>query len=209
MRKKVLLKRSRRFIENILPTKKLTLKQQKFLEQKRKVKLSKYGELLFMKRFLSLFYGNISNHFFRSYYHQAQRFRGKFSSIFITFFERRLDIALYRLNWVPTIQSGRQLINHGKIFVNFQPITSPALLLQPGDIISICPTSRPFFIKQYFKQKTAGNSNLLSRFFLIKKSIQFEVNYKIFTAVFLYSPQQVFYSGKVNIALLSQMRFMA
>ena len=152
-----------------------------------------------------LFYGNLSNQNFRFYYQFAQRFRGKFSSIFLSLLERRLDIALYRLNWAPSIQSSKQLINHKKVFINFQIVSSPSYLLQPGDIISLCPQSQKSLRKQYFSSHIEGASS--SRQFLQKKALHFEVNYKTFQAIFLYSPQQVFFPGKINVNLLSQMKF--
>ena len=56
---------------------------------------------------------------------------------FLKIFESRLDITLYRSKFGPNIKFIRQLIYHGKIFVNSQKIITKAFILTPGDVIRI------------------------------------------------------------------------
>ena len=56
---------------------------------------------------------------------------------FLKIFESRLDITLYRSKFGPNIKFIRQLIYHGKVFVNSQKIITKAFILTPGDVIAI------------------------------------------------------------------------
>lgn len=61
------------------------------------------------------------------------------SLLFLEFFERRLDTILYRSKFGSSIRNARQLILHGKIFVNKKPIKTKSYILSFGDIITINP----------------------------------------------------------------------
>jgi ribosomal protein S4 len=56
---------------------------------------------------------------------------------FLKIFENRLDITLYRSKFGPNIRFIRQLIYHGKVFVNSQKIITKAFTLTPGDVIIV------------------------------------------------------------------------
>jgi len=56
---------------------------------------------------------------------------------FLKFFENRLDVTLFRCKFGPNIRFVRQLISHGKVFVNNNKITLKSFILKPGDIIKI------------------------------------------------------------------------
>lgn len=61
---------------------------------------------------------------------------------FITFlklFESRLDITLYRAKFGMSIRYIRQLIYHGKVFVNNKSIKIKSYILKPGDIVAVKP----------------------------------------------------------------------
>lgn len=131
---------------NLWPTRKLTEKQRSFLlqakrnpllEGKSKRKLTDFLPSFRAKRLLSLLYGKISLSQRAKYESLAAKAQGNFIQAFIGIFERRLDIALYRLNFAPSIQSARQLIRHHKVYVNRKIIDIASYLLQPGDVISL------------------------------------------------------------------------
>jgi small subunit ribosomal protein S4 len=63
----------------------------------------------------------------------------KISLLFLELFERRLDTILYRSKFGLSMRNARQLILHGKIFVNKKPIKIKSHILSFGDIITINP----------------------------------------------------------------------
>ena len=56
--------------------------------------------------------------------------------------ERRLDIVVYRLNFVPTVFAARQFVNHGHVTVNGRRVTIPSYLLREGDVIEVRERSK-------------------------------------------------------------------
>lgn len=56
---------------------------------------------------------------------------------FITPFENRLDVVLFRAYFCSTIRFSQQLIKHGKVEVNKNIIKNKAHQLNPGDLIEI------------------------------------------------------------------------
>jgi ribosomal protein S4 len=55
---------------------------------------------------------------------------------FCSILERRLDILLFRLGFVPSIFAAKQLISHKKVKVNNHANSSFSRLLKKGDVIS-------------------------------------------------------------------------
>jgi small subunit ribosomal protein S4 len=51
--------------------------------------------------------------------------------------EIRLDNILYRINWVPTLPTARQIVNHGHIWVGQQRVTIPSFSCLPGQVIKV------------------------------------------------------------------------
>lgn len=95
------------------------------------------------KRF-RLFYGNLLEKYFKK---KIKKILNKKQSnsksliglelAFIQLFESRLDTVLYRAKFAPSVRSARQLILHGKVYVNKIQIKSRAYALKSGDIISL------------------------------------------------------------------------
>jgi len=61
-------------------------------------------------------------------------------------FESRLDIIIYRLGWVNSIQEGRQLISHKHIMVNGKCVVWSGYMVEPSDIITIKSLSMKYSI---------------------------------------------------------------
>jgi small subunit ribosomal protein S4 len=59
--------------------------------------------------------------------------------LFTQRFENRLDNILYKSKFGSSLRSARQLILHGKVFVNKNLIRVPSYTLKHGDLISIHP----------------------------------------------------------------------
>jgi small subunit ribosomal protein S4 len=87
-------------------------------------------------RVLKLFYGGLSRRLLKKLIKIKMKCQKKNIS-FLEFFERRLDIILYRSKFSSSIRSARQLIIHGKILVNHKPMKIKSYIVNLGDLISI------------------------------------------------------------------------
>jgi ribosomal protein S4 len=86
---------------------------------------------------------------------------------FIINLEKRLDIILYRTSFLNSIRSSRQLICHGKVFINGKKITTISYLLKKGDFIEIHSS---------FHNNILKNINLHPSKLIVPKYL--EINYK-------------------------------
>ena len=108
----------------------------------RRFKISDYGLQLRAKQKLKGYYGNIGERQFRRYYADAVRRRGDTGENLIGLLESRLDAAVYRLKFVPTVFAARQVVSHGHVRVNGRRVTIPSYRLKEGDEIQIKEKSR-------------------------------------------------------------------
>ena len=109
--------------------------------QKRK-KVSDYGQQLAAKQKLKGYYANMTEKQFRRAYESASRNRGDTAENLIGLLERRLDVIIFRLNFVPTIHAARQLVNHGHVTVNGKRTNVPSYVLREGDMIQLREKAR-------------------------------------------------------------------
>ena len=100
-------------------------------------KQSDFGKQLFAKQKLKFYYGDLTEKQFRKIYTKASNIKGDTSQILIELLERRLDAIVYRMKFVPTIFSARQIINHGHIKVNGKKVNIPSYSVKDGDEISL------------------------------------------------------------------------
>ena len=110
--------------------------------QGQRKKLSDYGNQLFAKQKLKFYYGDLTEKQFRRIYTKASNIKGDTSQILIELLERRLDATVYRMKFVPTIFSARQLVNHGHVKVNGKRVNIPSYSVSDGDEISIRDKSK-------------------------------------------------------------------
>ena len=108
----------------------------------RRGKTSDYGTQLEAKQKMKFYYGNINERQFKSYYKEASTKKGDTGQILIGLLERRLDAALYRMKFSPTIFSSRQFVSHGHIRVNGKKINIPSYRISDGDEISLSDKSK-------------------------------------------------------------------
>ena len=108
----------------------------------RRKKPSDYGTQLMAKQKLKGYYGNIGEKQFRRYYQDATRRKGDTAENLISLLERRLDMVVYRMKFVPTIFAARQFVNHGHIRVNGQKVNIPSYMVKDGDVIEVKEKSR-------------------------------------------------------------------
>ncbi len=105
--------------------------------QRRRGRLSDYGQQLRAKQKLKGYYGNITEKQFKSIYREAARQRGDTSENLIGLLERRLDAVVYRAKFVPTVFAARQFVNHGHVRVNGRKVTIPSYRCREGDVIEV------------------------------------------------------------------------
>ncbi len=103
-------------------------------------------------RKIALIYGNLQKKALVRAMSRAKGLGGDVDSNFLSLLETRLDVALKRAFFFPTIKAARQWIERGKLLVNNQPKTVSSYLLQPGDFITITPNARQIWRKQWVGQ---------------------------------------------------------
>lgn len=108
----------------------------------RRKKPSDFGTQLQAKQKLKGYYGNITEKQFRRIYGEAVRRKGDTVENLVGLLERRLDAAVYRMKFVPTVFAARQFISHGHVMVNGVRVTIPSYRLKEGDEIEVREKSR-------------------------------------------------------------------
>ena len=108
----------------------------------RRRKGSDYGTQLRAKQQLRGYYGNINEKQFRRIYAEAVLAGGDTSEQLIGLLERRLDIVIYRMLFVPTVFAARQLISHGHVMVNGRRVNIPSYRLREGDAVEVRQKSK-------------------------------------------------------------------
>ena len=112
----------------------------------RRRKPTEYGTQLMAKQRLKGYYGNIGERQFRKIYEEAARRRGDTGENLVGLLERRLDTAVYRAKFVPTVFAARQFVNHGHIRVNGKRVNIASYMLKDNDVIEIREKSRELAI---------------------------------------------------------------
>ena len=108
----------------------------------RRKKTTDYGEQLYAKQRLKVYYGNISEKQFYKYYEEAIRRRGDAAENLIGLLESRLDNLVYKSKFVPTVFAARQFVNHGHVTVNGKKVNIPSYIVKPGDVIEVREKSK-------------------------------------------------------------------
>ncbi|MFQ5783869.1 MAG: 30S ribosomal protein S4 [Alphaproteobacteria bacterium] len=108
----------------------------------RRRKPSDYSIHLAAKQKLRGYYGNINERQFRRIYEEAVRRRGDTGENLVGLLERRLDAAIYRMKFVPTVFAARQFVNHGHVRVNGRRVNIPSYRVREGDVIELREKSR-------------------------------------------------------------------
>ena len=110
--------------------------------QRRKGKMTDYGQQLRAKQKLKGYYGDLSEKQFRKIYEEANRRKGDTSENLIGLLESRLDAVVYRAKFVPTPFAARQFVNHGHVLVNGRRVNIPSFRVRPGDVIEVKEKSK-------------------------------------------------------------------
>jgi small subunit ribosomal protein S4 len=110
--------------------------------QRRKGKMSDFGNQLRAKQKLKGSYGDLTEKQFRRIYTQAEGMRGDTGENLIGLLERRLDAVVYRAKFVPTIWAARQFVNHGHVTVNGKRVNIASYQVKEGDVVAVRDKSR-------------------------------------------------------------------
>lgn len=94
---------------------------------------------LYERKAFSLFYGKLKKKYLKKHILRSLNFKGSsdYRHKVLQFFESRLDTVLYRANFSLSIESARQLILHGHVFVNGSIVRTKSYILRENDLIEI------------------------------------------------------------------------
>ena len=141
-------------------------------------KASHFKKLLEERKKLSYIYGCLGERQIQKYALQAKQLDGKFDENFIKIVESRLDVALFRICFFPTILSAKQWINHKNIRVNNCIVSFPGFQLKGGDIITISPEKKNvlkkkicFFIAEKMRIRSRHYYLRMDTFYTIIKNL--------------------------------------
>lgn len=117
-------------------------------------KIELYKKQIQERKKLAFFYGAISKNSMKKLVEQARILSSSENppaKALVTLLECRLDVALFRASFFPSVSMARQWISHNKVMVNQNKIRAPGYQLKGGDCIEISPTCAPLL-----KEKMRG-----------------------------------------------------
>lgn len=128
----------------------------------RRGRRSDYGVRLRETQKVKRYYGVGAKQFLR-YFDEAGRVQGNTGEMLLRLLERRLDNAVYKLNFAASRKAARQTISHGHIYVNGRKTNVSSFLLSVGDKITIKPVEGS--VKK-IKAQLESNSNFQAQSWL-------------------------------------------
>ena len=154
------------------------LKAELYKKQSQYKKSSSFKNVLLERKKCSVIYGSLGEKRIQKLILQAKHFDGKFDENFIKIVESRLDVALYRICFFPTIFSAKQWINHGHVLVNKKVNTLPGYQLKAGDVISISSEKKDilkkkisFYIAKKLKIRESHYFIKINNFYTVVKNL--------------------------------------
>lgn len=102
----------------------------------RRRKMSDFKKQLLEKQKLRFNYGLNEGQFMRLY-REAVHSKEPSGDKLLELLERRLDNAVFRAGFAPTIPAARQLVCHGHFLVNGKRLDIPSYRVREGDVISL------------------------------------------------------------------------
>ena len=104
---------------------------------KRRKKVSEYGQQLIEKQKAKAIYGMREKQF-RLFFERARASEGfTKGDAFLALLETRLDNIVYRLGLSPTRAGARQLVTHRHVTVNGKVCNVPSAIVEPGQVVSV------------------------------------------------------------------------
>lgn len=104
--------------------------------QKRRRRLSDFGQQLREKQKVKRMYGVLERQF-RKNFKKAMKWEGNTGEKLLEYMERRLDNAVYRMSLAPTRSMARQLVNHGHVLVDGKKVSIPSYLIKEGQVVTL------------------------------------------------------------------------
>lgn len=120
-------------------------------------KIELYKKQIQERKKLAFIYGTISKNSIKKLVKQARILssgENPPAKALVTLLESRLDVALFRASFFPSISMARQWISHNKVTVNQNKIRAPGYQLKGGDCIEILPACAPL-LKEKIRQRVA------------------------------------------------------
>ena len=99
-------------------------------------RLTPYGAQLNGKQKMRHYY-NIGENQFANTLAKAAKKSGDTGENFVSMLEKRLDIILYRANFVPTVFAARQVVSHGHVLLNGKRVNIRSAMVREGDTVSL------------------------------------------------------------------------
>ena len=119
--------------------------------RKRKTFLSIMNRQYQEKRKLSLIYGYLPHKQINRLVNKALHFQKKLSFTtsqhFFNLLEGRADIILYRSGFAANVYAAKKMVSHGLVKINDRVITTPSIVLSPGDILSVSSSALSHIIR--------------------------------------------------------------
>ena len=153
--------------------------------------LSLYGRQLLEKQRLKFSY-LLNERKLKNYVNLAQKSTKPAPLSLIEILERRLDNVIWRLGYVQSKLTARQLVSHGHFLVNGKRVNIPSYLVNEGDVIEIRPQSKS--IKPF--------ANLTQRLKFHQPPAWLEINKDTFVAKVLRLPQAEEIQHDFNLPLI-------
>lgn len=154
------------------------LKAELYKKQSQYKKSSIFKNVLLERKKCSVIYGSLGEKQMRKVILQAKHCDGKFDENFIKIIESRLDVALYRICFFPSIFSAKQWIYHGNVLVNKKVNTLPGYILKAGDVISISSEKKTilkkkisFIIAKKLKIRESHYLSKINSFYTVVKNL--------------------------------------
>ncbi len=107
---------------------------------------SDYGNQLRAKQRMKFYYGNISEKQFFNTFTLATKSKGDVGENFTALLESRLDVIVYRANFVPTVFAARQFVSHKHVSVNGKTVNIASYRVKVGDVVQVREKSRKLAI---------------------------------------------------------------
>ena len=101
-------------------------------------KLSTYGVQLREKQKVRFNYG-VTEKQMRRTMQKAVRKKGTAGENLLSLLESRIDNAVFRAGFAPTIPAVRQLVSHGRIYLNGRRVTIASMVIRVNDVLSLAP----------------------------------------------------------------------
>lgn len=99
-------------------------------------KESNYGTQLREKQKVKRLYGVLERQF-KHYFKTAERAKGVTGLKLLELLERRLDNVIFRMNFASSRSEARQIVQHGRVYINGKRVDIPAYTVKVGEEVSI------------------------------------------------------------------------